>query len=84
LKDLRLPKGVRIASICREGRIWIAGAEDQVQLNDRITVIGSREHVDEVRDMFRLSVGPRKRVVIAGGGETGHHLARMLPTTGSR
>ena len=79
LKHLRLPKGVRIASICREGQIWIAGAEDQVQLNDRITVVGSREHVDQVRDMFRSSLGPRKRVVIAGGGETGHHLARMLP-----
>jgi trk system potassium uptake protein len=78
LKDLRLPKGVRIASICRQDQLWIAGAEDQVLLHDRITVIGSRENVDEVRDLFRLSVGPRKRVVIAGGGETGHHLARML------
>jgi trk system potassium uptake protein len=73
-----MPKGVRIASIFREGRVWIAGAEDQVQLNDRITVIGRREDVDEVRDLFRLAVPPRKRVVIAGGGETGHHLARML------
>jgi trk system potassium uptake protein len=78
LKELRLSKGVRIASIYREGRVWIAGAEDQVQLNDRITVIGRREDVDEVRDLFRLAVPPRKRVVVAGGGETGHHLARML------
>ncbi len=78
LKDLRLPRGVRIASICRKDRLWIAGADDQVLLNDRITIVGSREHVDEVRDMFRSSPEPRKRVVIAGGGETGHHLARML------
>ncbi len=78
LKELRLPKGVRIGSIYRSGQLKIAGADDRVLLEDRITLIGRRENVDEVRDLFRTGSVPRQGIVIAGGGETGHHLARVL------
>jgi trk system potassium uptake protein TrkA len=78
LKELRLPKGVRIASILRDGRLWIAGASDQVAIGDRITLIGDHEDIDDVKELFEIEP-PRKRgVVIAGGGETGYHLARVL------
>ncbi len=78
LKDVKMPKGVRIGSIFREGRLWIAGAEDRIQPDDRITLIGRQEDVDDVKDQFRMHAGPKLGVVIAGGGETGHHLARVL------
>jgi len=78
LKELRLPKNVRIGSIYRDGKLWIAGAEDRIRLGDRLTVIGRHEDMDEVKDRFRIDPGPRLGVVIAGGGETGHHLARVL------
>ncbi|MCH5376256.1 MAG: Trk system potassium transporter TrkA, partial [Planctomycetes bacterium] len=78
LKELRLPKGVRIGSIYRDGRLWIAGADDRVLVGDRITLIGRRENIDEVQDLFRTASTPRKGIVIAGGGETGQHLARLL------
>lgn len=78
LKDLGLPKGVRIGSIYRDKRLWIAGAEDRIQLGDRLTVIGRHEDIDEVKDRFRVDPGPKQGVVIAGGGETGYHLARLL------
>ena len=78
LKNVKMPKGVRIGSIFRDGRLWIAGAEDRVQPDDRITLIGRQEDVDDVKDQFRMHAGPKLGVVIAGGGETGHHLARVL------
>jgi len=78
LKDLELPKGVRMGSIHRDERLWIAGAGDRIQLGDRLTVIGRHEDIDEVKDLFRVDPGPKQGVVIAGGGETGHHLARVL------
>ncbi len=78
LKDLGLPKGVRIGSIYRDKTLWIAGAEDRIQLGDRLTVIGRHEDIDEVKDRFRVDPGPKQGVVIAGGGETGYHLARLL------
>lgn len=78
LKGLKLSKSVRIGSISREGRTWIAGAEDSLAVDDRITLIGTRGEIDEVKEEFQRHVGPKVGVVIAGGGETGFHLARAL------
>lgn len=78
LKKLGLPTAVRIGSIYRDGNMWIAGAEDQIELNDRITLIGRREDIDEVKELFHRGEIAKKSVVIAGGGETGYHLARTL------
>jgi trk system potassium uptake protein TrkA len=78
LKELRLPSSVRIGSIQRDGRMWIAGADDTVELGDRITLIGERDQIDRVKDKFHHTPPARQGVVIAGGGETGFHLARAL------
>ncbi|MEX0936404.1 MAG: Trk system potassium transporter TrkA [Pirellulales bacterium] len=78
LKDIGLPSGVRVGSIARNGKMWIAGAEDRFEAGDRITLIGTRDDIDAVRDTFRNAPAPRLGVVIAGGGETGYHLARTL------
>jgi len=78
LKSLDLPSGVRLGSISRQGRTWIAGAADEIADGDTITLIGRREDVDKVKDLFRPAGEPKIGVVIAGGGETGYHLARAL------
>ena len=78
LKELGLPARVRIGSISRDGRMWIAGADDVVELEDRITLIGRRDDIDEVKDWFSKTRAAKVGVVIAGGGETGFHLARTL------
>ena len=78
LKSLDLPSGVRIGSIHRGDKMWIAGAEDVICVDDRITLIGEREDIDELSDLFQISPDPKIGVVIAGGGETGYHLARSL------
>lgn len=78
LKSLELFKGVRIGSILREEKMWIAGAEDQLQLGDRITLIGERDDVKRVKDAIQKQRATKAGIVIAGGGETGYHLARTL------
>ncbi len=78
LKDLNLPAGVRIGSIYRDGKMVIAGAEDRAAVGDRITLIGTREDIDEVRTLFQREPPAKRDVIIAGGGETGYHLARVL------
>lgn len=80
LRELKLPAGVRIGSILRDGRMTIAGAEDRVAVGDRITLFGLRDDIDEVRGLFQRQLPPKQGVVIAGGGETGYHLARVLET----
>jgi trk system potassium uptake protein TrkA len=78
LKDLGISSGVRIGSISRNGKTWIAGGADKIEVEDRITLIGTREEIDEIKDVFGHRGGPKMGVVIAGGGETGFHLARTL------
>ena len=78
LKELDLPRDVKLGSIHRDGRMWIAGAKDQIKLNDRITLIGRHEDVDQVKGRFQREPSAMQGVVIAGGGETGFHLARKL------
>ena len=78
LKSLDLPTGVRVGSIHRNSKMWIAGAEDTVQVGDRITLIGLQDEVDDLADLFQTNAEPKIGVVVAGGGETGYHLARSL------
>ncbi len=78
LKDLDLPPGLKVGSINRESKMWLAGAEDQIEVGDHVTLIGERDGIDQVKSMFRISSGSKMSVVIAGGGETGYHLARTL------
>jgi trk system potassium uptake protein TrkA len=78
LKELKLPTRVRVGSILREGKVWIAGAEDAFELDDRVTLIGLRDDIDSVKESIQHDHGAKQGVVIAGGGETGYHLARTL------
>jgi trk system potassium uptake protein TrkA len=78
LKELKLPSGVRLGSIHRDGTTWIAGAEDYVTVGDRLTIIGRSKEIDQVKELFYVQAEMRLGVVIAGGGETGYHLASML------
>jgi trk system potassium uptake protein TrkA len=78
LRELELPAQIRLGSITRDGRTWIAGADDQIDVGDRLTIIGKRQDVDEAVDLFCAEGSVRLGVVIAGGGETGYHLATAL------
>jgi trk system potassium uptake protein TrkA len=78
LREIRFPKGVRVGSIYRDRKLTIAGAEDQVQVGDRISLIGAHDDIDKVKELFEIAPPRRMGVVIAGGGETGYHLARAL------
>lgn len=78
LKSLSLPSGVRIGSISREGKSWIAGADDTIEVGDRLTIIGKSTDVDSVKELFCANGQAKMGVVIAGGGETGYHLAAAL------
>lgn len=78
LKQLSLPSGVRLGSISREGKTWIAGAEDTIEIGDRLTIIGKRNDIDSVKSLFCAESQSNQGIVIAGGGETGYHLAAAL------
>lgn len=78
IRTIQFPANARLGTIQRANRMWIASAEDQLEVGDRVTIFSRPEHIDPIRTLFSIEKTLPKRVVIAGGGETGLHLARML------
>ena len=82
IRDLGVSQNVRLGTIQRENRMWIASAEDQLEIGDKVTVFSRPEDVQSVKTIFKTGTQAAKRVVIGGGGETGLHLARTLEREG--
>ncbi|MDA7950356.1 MAG: Trk system potassium transporter TrkA [Pirellulaceae bacterium] len=78
LKEIQLSASVRIGSILRDEKMWIAGAEDKLKQGDRITLIGRHEDIQENYDLFVRGRTQKQTIAIGGGGETGYHLAQAL------
>jgi len=78
LKEMSLPPKVRLGTITRNRRTWIATANDSLHEGDAISLFGKTEDVEDMRKIFTKGSPKRQFVVIAGGGETGYHLAKAL------
>lgn len=78
LKQLALSPHVRLGIIKRRNKTWIASASDEIHLGDCVSLIGRPEEVEEVKKTFAADAPKRQFIVIAGGGETGYHLAKAL------
>ncbi len=78
LRDWKLAQEVRVAAITRNGRTFIARGDHHLEPGDRITLIGDHDAIEELAKALEQEVSDKVRVVIAGGGETGYHLAQIL------
>ncbi len=81
IKNLGFPSGVRVGTLRRGGKNYIVSAEDVLQADDHLTLIGSQTDVNRVRKDLEAEKPRPKDIIIVGGGETGCHLARMLQKT---
>lgn len=57
IKDLKLPKGVIIGSIVRDGKIIIPNGDSRLEANDRIVVFCLSENLSELKLFFEPSKG---------------------------
>lgn len=78
LRDLELPRGIRIGLIANAESVRIPGAESRPQPGDRVTLIGARDALEDVNRLFEQKSPPRLNIIIAGGGEIGYNLAALL------
>ncbi len=85
IKDLGgMLTGMLIGAVSRDGKIIVPNGGTLLQSGDTIYAVGHS------KDMYRLAGKVRdkdqktgiKRVMIAGGGKTGHFLAQMLGNAG--
>ena len=84
LHQLKLPITVRVGFINGRNRTIIPGGNDAVEVDDHVTLIGAHGEVQKVASLFEDRSHQKQRVIIAGGGEIGLNLARLLERTPCR
>lgn len=77
LMQVTMPTGCLVAAIVRHGELFIPSGSDELQVGDRLYLIGQPAAVLDGEDMFS-SRREAKRVCIIGGGAIGSALASAL------
>jgi len=78
LKDHMPNADARICAIYRDGRFVPPDGETVVQENDEIFFVAARDHIQRMMNEITRAEGRVSRVTIAGGGNIGFRLARLL------
>ena len=82
LKNLpdELPAGVdaRVAAIFRRDETIIPEGETIIEVDDTVFFIAPTDEIREVMGTFGQTLGPARRVLLAGGGNIGAALAKRL------
>ncbi len=75
-----LPAGAeaRVAAIYRQDKTIIPDGATVIEENDTVFFLAARKHIRTVMKELRPQDRPVNRIVLAGGGNIGSNLARML------
>ncbi|MEZ5895881.1 MAG: Trk system potassium transporter TrkA [Parvularculaceae bacterium] len=74
---------ITIVAIKREGRIWRAHAEDQLEAHDEIYFVADRNDVTRALEIMGEMERQARRVIIVGGGNIGLYVATGLEKLGN-
>ncbi|MCA8889159.1 MAG: Trk system potassium transport protein TrkA, partial [Parvularculaceae bacterium] len=74
---------ITIVAIKREGRIWRAHAEDQLEAHDEIYFVADRNDVSRALEIMGETERQARRVIIIGGGNIGLYVATGLEKLGN-
>lgn len=78
LTELFPDLGAVVTGVFRNGHLFVPKSSDAVLVNDLVYVIARRDSVRRALAIFGHEEPEATRVVIAGGGNIGHYVARML------
>ncbi|MCA8995497.1 MAG: NAD-binding protein, partial [Planctomycetaceae bacterium] len=78
IRDIGLPNTVRIGLLASGKHVLVPTADQVLNPDDRLTLIGKQQALDSVKKRFEARSASSISVLIAGGGEIGMHLARSL------
>ena len=67
-----------VVGIFRDGHLTVAHSGDQLHAGDLAYVICQREHVRRTLGLFDHEEQEARRIIIAGGGNIGHFVARTI------
>ncbi len=69
---------IRIVAIFRVGRSIIPDGNTEIEPNDEVFFIGAPKHIRTLLKAIRSTEKAAKRIIIAGGGNIGMRLAKVL------
>jgi trk system potassium uptake protein TrkA len=69
---------VRVAAIFRRGKAIVHTEETVVEADDEVFFIANPKHLRAIISELRKMDKPYKRIILAGGGNIGNRLARLL------
>ena len=82
LARMRLPEGVLVVAIVRDGELRVPGGADVLESGDRVYLCGLPQQMLQAEDLFTKN-REAQRVCIVGGGVIGEHLAATLVRDGT-
>ncbi len=82
LAEITFPKPCLIVAMLRAEGIFVPTNEELIKPGDRVYLIASREHMDEIGERFAEPKHPAKSVVVLGGGRVGVLVAEGLREEG--
>ena len=68
----------RIVSIFRGGQAIIPDGDTEILADDEVFIIGAPKHIRSLLKSTKQTDKPVKRIIIAGGGNIGRRLAKLL------
>lgn len=69
---------MRVAAIFRGGESIVPTAETVIESDDEVFFLAASEHIPQVTSELRRLEKPNKRIMLAGGGNIGGQLAKLL------
>ncbi|MCG6870895.1 MAG: Trk system potassium transporter TrkA [Gammaproteobacteria bacterium] len=82
LKDHMPTVDTRVAAIYRQDRAITPVADTVIEADDEVFFVAARRHIRTVMSELRKLDKPGRRIMLAGGGNIGLHLARDLEQRG--
>ena len=70
LKNIKLPEGLRIIKMRRDGELIIPSADTEMKHGDIVTMIGPSEKYGQIKGIFSSEKRKSKEIAIAGGSST--------------
>lgn len=68
----------RVAAIFRQGKSLLPEGKTIIEPDDEVFFIAAKAHIRKVMAEMRRTSNPFKKIMIAGGGNIGSHLAKAL------
>ncbi|TPP11081.1 Trk system potassium transporter TrkA [Rhizobium glycinendophyticum] len=78
LSDLFPDLMATVCAIWRNGKLLVARSQDHLQVGDLAYVICQKDHARRTLGLFGHEEQEAARIVIAGGGNIGHYVARTI------